>query len=72
MLSKAVASRLESVTAVLVTSDQTAYVPGRFIDISVRLTSDILKYMDNAEIPCHMLSADIIEEHLILLIILFL
>ena len=59
ILSKAVASTLKSVIGFLVTSYQTAYVPGRFIGESVRLISDILEYTDNAEIPCYMLSADI-------------
>ena len=59
ILSKALASRLKSVTGFLVTSDQTAYVPERLIGESVRLISDILEYTDNAEIPCYMLSADI-------------
>ena len=59
ILSKALASRLKSVIGFLVTSDQTAYVPGRFIGESVRLISNILEYTDNAEIPCYMLSADI-------------
>ena len=30
----------------LVSSDQTAYVPGRYIEESVRLTSALLKYMN--------------------------
>ena len=59
ILSKALASRLKSVTGFLVTSDQTAYVPGRFIGESIRLISYILEYTDNAELPCYMLSADI-------------
>ena len=70
ILSKALPSRLKSVIGFLVTSYQTAYVPGRFIGESVRLISDILEYTDNAEIPCYMLSVDI-EKHLILLVILF-
>ena len=59
ILSKAFASRLKSVRGFLVTSDQTAYVPGKFVGESVRLISDILEYADNVEIPCYMLSADI-------------
>ena len=59
ILSKALASRLKSVIGFLVTSDQTAYVPGSFVGESLRLNSDILEYTDMAEIPCYVLSADI-------------
>ena len=43
----------------MVTSDQTAYIPGRFIGESVRLSSDILDYTDAAQIEGYIFAGDI-------------
>ena len=42
----------------MVTSDQTAYIPGRFIGESVRLISDILEYTDAAQLEGYIFAAD--------------
>ena len=42
ILSKTIASKLKTVLPSLVTADQTAYVPGRFIGESCRLISDVI------------------------------
>ena len=46
LLSKVLACHIKKVIATLASNDQSAYVPGRFIGESVRLTSDLLEYMD--------------------------
>ena len=38
------ANHLKKVIATLISSDQTAYVPGRFIGESVRLVSDLIEH----------------------------
>ena len=53
------ATRLEKVISKLISSDQTAYVPGRFIGESVRLTSDVLEYMKTSELPGYLITIDI-------------
>ena len=58
-MSKVLACRIKKVIATLVSSDQTAYVPGRFIGESVRLTSDLLEYMDNNNLPGYLVTIDI-------------
>ena len=42
ILSKTIATKLKTVLPTLVKSDQTAYVPGRFIGESCRLISDVI------------------------------
>ena len=42
----------------MLTSNQTAYVPGRFIGESVRLISDILDYTDTAQLESYLFAAD--------------
>ena len=42
----------------MVTSDQTAYIPGRFIGESVRLISDILEYTDAAQLEGYIFAVD--------------
>ena len=43
----------------LVTQDQTAYIPGRYIGESVRLISDIIEYTDSENCEGYMFAADI-------------
>ena len=52
------ATRLKKVISQLISSDQTAYVPGRFIGESVRLTSDVLEYMKTSELPGYLITID--------------
>ena len=47
------------VIATLVSNDQTAYVPGQFIGESVRLTSDLLEYMDYSNLPGYLVTIKI-------------
>ena len=42
----------------MVTSDQTAYIPGRFIGESIRLISDILYYTEAVKLEGYILAAD--------------
>ena len=57
IISKVLAARLEKIISFLVTSDQTAYIPGRFIGESVRLISDILDYTDAAQLEGYIFAA---------------
>ena len=59
IISKILATRLTKVISQLISSDQTAYVPGRFIGESVRLTSDVLEYMKTSELPGYLITIDI-------------
>ena len=43
----------------VVTQDQTAYIPGAYIVESVRLISDILEYTDSENCEGYMFAADI-------------
>ena len=58
IISKVLATRLKKVISFLVTSDQTAYIPGRFIGESVRLISDILDYTDAVQFEGYIFAAD--------------
>ena len=53
------ATRLKKVICKLLTQDQTAYIPGRYIGESVRLISDILEYTDSENCEGYMFAADI-------------
>ena len=59
MLSKILASRVKKVISSLITSDQPAYVPGRVISESIRLTSDLIKYSNIQNIPGYLVTVDI-------------
>ena len=59
VISKILATRLKKVISKLISSDQTAYVPSRFIGESVRLTSDVLEYMKTSELPGYLITIDI-------------
>ena len=56
IISKILATRLKKVISQLISSDQTAYVSGRFIGESVRLTSDVLEYMKISELPGYLIT----------------
>ena len=53
---KILATKLKKVISFLVTSDQTAYIPGRFIGENVRLISDV--YTDAAQLKGYIFAAD--------------
>ena len=59
VVSKVLATRLKKVISNLVSSDQTAYVPDRYIGESVRLTSDLLEYTNIHNLPGYMVTIDI-------------
>ena len=59
ILSKILASRVKKVISSLITSDQTAYVPGRVIGESIRLTSDLIEYSNIQNIPGYLVTVDI-------------
>ena len=58
IISKVLATRLKKLISFLVTSDQTAYIPGKFIGESVRLISDILDHTDAAQLEGYIFAAD--------------
>ena len=58
IISKVLATRLEKVISFLVTSDQTAYITGRFIGESVCLIFDISDYTDAAHLEGYIFAAD--------------
>ena len=43
----------------LITSDQTAYVPGHVIGESIRLKSDLIEYSNIQNIPGYLVTVDI-------------
>ena len=59
VVSKVLATRLKKVISNLVSSDQTAYVPDRYIGESVRLASDLLEYTNIHNLPGYMVTIDI-------------
>ena len=59
VISKCLANRVKKVIPSLISSDQTAYVPGRYIGESVRLTSDLLEYTNIHNLPGILLTIDI-------------
>ena len=58
IISKVLATRPKKVILFLVTSDQTAYIPGRFIVKVSRLISDILDYTDAAQLEGYIFATD--------------
>ena len=59
IISKSLASRFLPVLPTIISSDQTAYVKGRFIGESIRLISDILDTSKKYNIPGYMLTVDL-------------
>ena len=59
ILSKILASHVKKVISSLITSDQTAYLPGRVIGESIRLTSDLIEYSNIQNIPGYLVTMDI-------------
>ena len=57
--SKALAARMKAVIHSLISYDQTAYVKGRYIDESVHLIDDLLKYAEDENIDGILFAADI-------------
>ena len=53
------ANRLKKVIGTLISSDQTAYVPSRFIGESVRLVSDLIEYTNIHNLPGYLVTIDI-------------
>ena len=59
ILSRILASRVKKVISSLITSDQTAYVPGLVTGESIRLTSDLIEYSNIQNIPGYLVTVDI-------------
>ena len=59
IVSKSLASRFLPVLPSIISSDQTAYVKGRYIGESIRLISDILDISSKLNIPGYMLTVDL-------------
>ena len=53
------ANRLKKMIGTHISSDQTAYVPGRFIGDSVRLASDLIEYTDILNLPGYLVTIHI-------------
>ena len=59
IISKCLAARLIPILPTIISSDQTAYVSGRFIGESTRLISDILEVSDIEKLDGYILTADL-------------
>ena len=59
IISKCIASRLIPVLPTVISSDQTAYVKGRYIGESIRLISDFLESTTKYNIPGYVLTVDL-------------
>ena len=59
LISKVFASRLKNLLPCLISSDQTAYVKGRFISEGGRLISDAIEMCDKLQIKGFLMTVDI-------------
>ena len=59
ILSKSIATRLIPVLPSVISSDQTAYVKGRYIGEGIRLISDVLEVSKNLNLPGFILTVDL-------------
>ena len=59
IVSKSLAGRFSPILPTIISSDQTAYVKGRYIGESIRLISDILDISHKYSIPGYMLTVDL-------------
>ena len=59
LISKVLVERLKNVLPCLISSDQTAYVKGRFISEGGRLISDVLEICDKLQIKSFLMTVDI-------------
>ena len=59
LISKLLGERLKNVLPCLISSDQTAYVKGRFISEGGRLISDVLEISDKLQIKGFLMTVDI-------------
>ena len=59
IISKILAGRVKKIISSLISSDQTAFVPGRYVGESVRLTSDLIEFTDIHNLPGYLLTIDI-------------
>ena len=59
ILSKILASHVKKVISSLITGNQTAYVLGRVVGESIRLTSDLIEYSNIQNIPGYLVTVDI-------------
>ena len=59
IISKILTDRVKKTISSLISSDQTAYVPGRYIGESVRITSDLIEFTDIHSMPGYLLTIDI-------------
>ena len=58
ILSKILASRVKKVISSLITSDQTAYIPGCVIRELIRFTSDLIEYSNIQNIPGYLVTVN--------------
>ena len=59
IISKSLASRFCPVLPTIISSDQTAYVKGRYIGESIRLISDVLELSEKYNVPGYILTVDL-------------
>ena len=58
ILAKAIDQRIESILSLIIHSDQTGFIKGRFIGQNVRLLNDIMEYTEAKKLPGILLFID--------------